>query len=72
MERRFRTCDNCEGSGKITTFESVSMSEGTCTLKTNEITCTNCSGRGWIEYAVFSVEEAEAILKHCGLPVENN
>ena len=34
-------------------------------------TCGNCGGKGWREYAVFTVDEARAILKHCGLSTES-
>lgn len=35
--------------------------------KKNEDECCACGGKGYAEYAVFTIEEAQAILKHCGI-----
>jgi hypothetical protein len=40
-------------------------------MQEEEVVCTQCNGTGYTEYAVFSIEEAEAILKHCGLTTES-
>ena len=32
---------------------------------------TTCGGKGYIEYAVFEIEEAKQILKFCGLNIES-
>ena len=73
MERRLRTCDNCGGTGKSVTWKIVNTDKetGIGTMESEETICTSCNGSGWIDYAVFSVKEAEAILKYCGLPVDN-
>lgn len=65
-------CSSCSGIGNTYTWEEVLKDEGYInsgigTLKRKEIPCKACNGKGYIEYAVFSIEEAEAILKHCGL-----
>lgn len=71
MKRMQQFCDNCAGVGYTTIWkvDSEGTETGTCT-KTESI-CPVCNGKGWTEYAVFSVEEAEAILKHCGLNTES-
>ena len=69
MERMQRICPYCSGRGVILRYIHASEpnDEGLATLKPEEITCDECGGQGHTEYAIFSVEEAEAILKHCGL-----
>lgn len=62
------TCDNCLGFGHLETFEDT----GENTLQRKDVVCKVCNGKGYIKYAVFSVEEAEAILKHCGLRTEKD
>ena len=71
MKRMFATCGNCSGVGKTTTWTVVDLDDMTGTMQKEENFCTQCNGKGYIEYAVFSVEEAEAILKHCGLTTES-
>ena len=73
MERRQVTCSVCGGLGKITNWKAVFETKNSeiCTMQSKDVVCGNCNGLGWKEYAVFSVEEAEAILKHCGLPTES-
>ena len=73
MERMRATCDNCDGSGYAINWEVISENTetGIGTIQSKEVTCPHCNGHGWIEYAVFSIEEAEAILKHCGLSTES-
>ena len=62
MERMLVICRNCGGIGKTIIKSGF--------LKKEEKICTQCNGIGYTEYAVFSVEEAEAIMKHCGLDKE--
>ena len=62
MERMLVICRNCGGIGKTIIKSGFMKKEETC--------CTQCNGKGYTEYAVFTVEEAEAILKHCGLSTE--
>ena len=42
----------------------------TGTAQVEYITCRDCGGKGYKEFPVFSVDEAKAILKHCGLSTE--
>jgi hypothetical protein len=67
------TCGNCAGIGKKSIWIEVSKDEdtGIGTLHRKEFVCETCKGKGYIEYAVFSVEEAKTILKHCGLSTES-
>ena len=67
------TCGNCCGVGRTTIWKAISMDEetGIGTMRSEEVVCDTCNGNGWVEYAVFSVEEAKAILKHCGLSTES-
>lgn len=67
MERMLTTCGNCGGVGHTMIHEIISD----CFAQSKEVVCKNCNGTGWAEYAVFSIEEAQAILKHCGLDAEN-
>ena len=66
-------CGNCGGFGHIQTWKVVSKDEktGVSTMQSEEVVCDVCNGKGWTEYAVFSIEEAKAILKHCGLTTES-
>ena len=61
-------CNQCDGFGIITRWivpdDNVHVAN-----RSTEI-CEKCNGKGYTEYAVFSVEEAKAILKHCGLDKE--
>lgn len=67
------TCCNCFGTGKIEVWKVASINDdtGIGTMQKEEAVCTSCNGQGYTEYAVFSVEEAEAILKHCGSTTES-
>ena len=71
MERRHVTCANCFGTGKTTVWKLVYLDDKSNTMQKEENFCTQCNGKGYTEHAVFSVEEAEAILKHCGLTTES-
>ena len=68
-----RICDDCGGTGKTILWKVDSTDEktGIGTAHREESVCESCNGEGWIEYAIFSVEEANAILKHCGLSTES-
>ena len=66
------TCGNCGGIGSTTIYDIVSHAEDTIGMaQGRRVVCPNCDGKGWTEYAVFSVDEAKAILKHCGLSTES-
>ena len=65
------TCGNCCGSGIETLYKGVfTADEYTGRISVETVTCTNCGGKGYIEHAEFSVDEAKAILEHCGLEVD--
>lgn len=66
------TCSACGGRGRIEVWKVVEQNEQTHsgTAQMVEATCGNCDGKGYMEYPVFSVEEAKAILKYCGLSTE--
>lgn len=67
MKRMQVTCGNCAGIGHTVEWRVV----GDGIAQGEDVVCESCDGKGWTEYAVFSVEEAEAILKHCGLTTES-
>lgn len=60
------TCGACGGFGHHHVWEIVS--EGIAERK--EVTCTTCKGNGYLKYVGFSIDEAKAIMKHCGLSTE--
>lgn len=70
MNRMNVTCGKCAGMGRLRYYKVVSEHDGVCGAVADETVCDTCGGKGYTEYAVFSIEEAEAILKHCGLSVE--
>ena len=74
MEIMNKTCGACSGNGVYVECKLVPISSNestiTSTWQEREVKCEACNGKGYIEYAAFSIEEAEAILKHCGLSKE--
>lgn len=68
MERINVACKKCSGFGY--TRQNFVASDDGVTLKMERDTCEECNGLGYIEHVIFSVEEANAILKHCGLTTE--
>jgi hypothetical protein len=71
MERRQVTCGHCGGTGRFLGWKYVESNNQIRKWEDTLIVCTQCNGTGYTEYAVFSIEEAEAILKHCGLSTES-
>ena len=73
MRQKQTTCHTCSGTGRKIYWKVIHEDEqkGTGMAQKEEVVCDACDGKGWVEYAVFSVEEAETILKHCGLSTEN-
>lgn len=65
------TCDTCAGMGKHYNWKIVSMDDVSGTMEREEVICKACNGKGYTEYATFTLEEARAILNHCGLNIEN-
>lgn len=47
------------------------MDDVSGTMEREEVVCKACNGKGCTAYATFTIEEANAILKHCGLTIEN-
>ena len=64
-------CTSCSGMGKYVIWKAVDLSNNIGTMESEEIVCGACNGKGYTEYATFSLEEANAILKHCGLTTES-
>lgn len=60
-------CANCAGLGQTHIWEPAD--KDTLQMKIN--VCEHCNGKGYTEYSVFTAEEAEVILKHCGLSTES-
>lgn len=69
MERMNIACKKCAGLGY--TNEKIIPNDDNMTVQLKRDTCDKCNGVGHTEYAIFSIEEAEAILKHCGLTTES-
>lgn len=64
MNRMKVTCGTCCGYGNEIRWKDVPFRN---TMEREESICGSCGGKGYTEYAIFSIEEAEAILKHCDL-----
>lgn len=63
-------CSACFGTGKTQQWVMTEANpDGTGTLKAEECVCGNCNGKGYIEYPVFTVEEAKVIAEHFGFNV---
>ena len=58
-------CSTCAGMGKVVNWQTINKAEGI--YEKIEKKCDSCGGKGYTEYAVFTIEEAQAILKHCGI-----
>lgn len=74
METIQVNCSNCAGFGHIDKYvydPEKSTEPGVYTAHRKTIVCERCKGKGYIERVMFSVEEAKAILKHCGLDTES-
>lgn len=65
------TCGTCAGRGKHCHWKLVSMDDVSGTMEREEVVCEVCGGKGYTEYATFTLEEAKAILKHCCLSTES-
>ena len=63
-------CGNCAGVGKQINWKVVDMNDNIGTMEKEEIVCSACNGKGFTEYATFTLEEAKTILEHCGLSTE--
>lgn len=65
METIQQICGTCAGMGKVVNWKNTNKVEGIYEKVEEE--CCVCGGKGYTEYAVFTVKEAQAILKHCGI-----
>lgn len=69
MTKVNQTCGTCGGTGVIRNWivekEPVNREHGVAKLE--EVKCSVCNGKGWLEYAMFTLEEAEQIM-NVGLP----
>lgn len=68
MNRINAMCKRCAGIGYIN--QRYIPNDDGFTCRVEQDICDECGGVGHTEYAVFTIEEAEAILKHCGLDKE--
>lgn len=64
-------CGSCAGTGKQTNWKVVDLNDNMGIMKSEEVMCEACNGKGYTEYATFTLEEAKGILKHCGLTTED-
>ena len=72
MKKMTVVCGTCAGIGATDNFVTIEENEGvTHTARIERTICPTCKGNGRYEYALFTIEEAEAILKHCGLTTES-
>lgn len=71
MKKVFVTCEKCAGMGKQINWKVVALNDNMGTMEKEETVCAVCNGKGYTEYATFYPEEANAILKHCGLSTES-
>ena len=60
-------CGNCAGTGEITQYITTTLKHGGIVMPFDKEECYACGGKGYTEYAMFTMEEAQAILKHCGI-----
>ena len=69
MEQINITCKKCAGLGYIN--QKFIPNSDDMTFREEHDACDECNGVGYTEYAMFSIKEAKAILKHCGLTTES-
>ena len=70
MHRLNEMCEKCAGIGYINQ-RYIPNHGDEFDYKIEQDICDECGGTGHREYAIFSIEEAKAILKHCGLTTES-
>ena len=74
MKRMRETCGNCRGLGEETYYKIDEPIEDMNCKSVHLVRekCTRCGGKGYVEeYVMFTIEEAQAILKYCGLSTES-
>ena len=73
MRTKQETCGTCCGSGLEREPVYSYIGGGVCWKQERIIgKCKACGGKGYMEYVIFTAEEAKAILKHCGLKVKED
>lgn len=62
-------CGSCAGTGTVIDYvpETKFGESEFMTARRTERKCGCCNGKGYIEYAMFTIKEAEQIMKVCGL-----
>lgn len=62
-------CSACGGTGFLEIWEAAEEKDtnGYCIAVNRREKCCACDGKCYTEHAEFTVEEAQAILKHCGI-----
>lgn len=61
------TCGQCFGTGRETVWRADPDDP---IIRREEINCVQCTGKGYIRYPVFKVEEAIEIAKYFGFAIE--
>ena len=69
MKTILQPCSACGGTGFLEIWEVTSEKDanGYCIAVNRRQKCGTCGGKCYTEHAEFTVEEAQAILKHCGI-----
>ena len=74
MEINRIECAYCYGRGYQMVHKMVDteIKDGIAsgTIRSEELTCEACGGKGYIEYPVFTVEEAVKIAEHFGFDIK--
>lgn len=72
MKTILQPCSACGGTGFLEIWEVTGEKDANgydIAIKRHE-KCRTCGGKCYTEHAEFTVEEAQAILKHCGIAVQ--
>ena len=64
------TCGSCAGTGVCKMWMVDDQWNGRGTAHLEETECPQCGGKGYTEYVMFTPEEAQQIMKHCGIQTE--
>lgn len=74
MKRIQEFCENCHGFGEVTYYklDEPMNNTGYGTAYAIREECARCGGKGYTEeYVMFTAQEAQVILKYCGLSTES-
>lgn len=66
MNKITNGCSYCAGLG-YTEQRFIPCNDGSNKFYTEQKICPHCNGTGKQEFALFTIEEANAILEFCGL-----